>query len=219
MRGLVLILMLAAVPALAQESTRLFAAPASQLVLEGSSNVAPWRCKGTTLDGRMDVAAPLARINHLIDRIEDGNIVPLIGNPESATFPQPSFHLSVPVSGFRCGNAKMERDLSRSLRAAEYPSIEFRFTGLAGAIHHDIDGGTYTAKISGVLSLAGASKTIKLDVEAQRISTNRFRLRAKLPLKMTDFRITPPTALFGAIKARDDLAVKFDLVLQAGVAP
>ena len=39
MRRLVLILMLA-VPAIAQESTQLLASPASQLVLEGSSNVA-----------------------------------------------------------------------------------------------------------------------------------------------------------------------------------
>lgn len=212
------ILMLASVPALAQEGTQLVAAPASQLILEGSSNVAPWRCKGTTLDARMDIAAPLSRINHLIDRIEDGNIVPLMANPETATFPQPAFRLNVPVSALRCGNARMERDMYRSLRAEEYPSIEFRFTGLAGGIHHDIDGGAYTAKIAGVLTLAGASKNIRLDVEAQRISTNRFRLRARLPLKMTDFRIAPPTALFGAIKARDDLAVNFDLVLQAGGA-
>lgn len=215
MRGAVLILLLA-VPAMAEEATSLFAAPASQLVLEGWSNVAPWRCKGTALDGRMDVAAPLARINHLIDRIEDGNIVPLIANPASATFPQPAFHLSVPVSGFRCGNARMERDLSGALKAAQYPSIEFRFTGLAGGIHHDIDGSTYNANITGVLSLAGASRNIRLDVEAQRLAPDRFRLRARLPLRMTDFRITPPTALFGAIKARDELAVRFDLVLQAG---
>ena len=220
MRRLLPILLLAALaaPVMAEETTSLFAAPASQLVLEGSSNVAPWRCKGTTLEGRMDVAAPLSRINHLIDRIEDGNIVPLIANPAAAKFPQPAFRLSVPVSGLRCGNAKMERDMYRSLKASDFPSIEFRFTGLVGGINHDIDGGKYHAKIAGVLSLAGASKNIRLDVEAERINANRFRLKARLPLRMTDFRITPPTALFGAIKARDELAVRFDLVLQTGGA-
>lgn len=214
---LLLILLLAA-PAIGEENTILFASPASQLVLEGSSNVAPWRCKGTTLEGRMDVATPLARINHLIDRIEDGNIVPLIANPATARFPQPAFRLRVPVTALRCGNAKMERDLVRSLRGDEFPSIDFRFTELVGSVNHDIDGRSYHAKIAGVLSLAGASRTIRLDVEAQRIAPNAFRLRARLPMKMTDFRITPPTALFGAIKARDDLAVRFDLVLQTGGA-
>jgi YceI-like domain len=216
-RRCVLLLLLAA-PAIAEETTSLFASPASQLVLEGSSNVAPWRCKGTTLDGRMDVAAPLSRINHLIDRIEDGNIVPLMANPASAKFPQPAFRLSIPVSAVRCGNAKMERDLYRSLKASEFPSIEFKFTGLVGGINHDIDAGRYHAKIDGVLSLAGATKKIRLDVEAQRINPNSFRLKARLPLRMTDFRITPPTALFGAIKARDELAVRFDLVLTTDIA-
>lgn len=220
LRNVPTLLLLAALaaPATAEESTSLFAAPASQLVLEGSSNVAPWRCKGTTLEGRMDVAAPLSRINHLIDRIEDGNIVPLIANPSSARFPQPAFRLSVPVAALRCGNARMERDMYRSLRAEEHPSIEFRFTGLVGGINHDIDAGKYHARIAGVLSLAGATKNIRLDVEAERISPNRFRLRARLPLRMTDFQITPPTALFGAIKAKDELSVRFDLVLQTGGA-
>ena len=211
----VALIVLLAAPAIAEENTILFASPASRLVLEGSSNVAPWRCKGTTIEGRMDVAAPLARINHLIDRIEDGNIVPLIANPASARFPQPTFHLRVPVTALRCGNAKMERDLYRALRGDAHPTIEFRFSELAGGINHDIDDGAYHARIAGVLSLAGASRRVSLDVTARRVAPDTFRLTARLPMKMTDFSIDPPTALFGAIKARDDLAVRFELVLQA----
>lgn len=214
MLRLILIALLA-VPAIGQEATILFASPASRLVLEGSSNVAPWRCKGTTLEGQMDVAAPLTRINHLIDRIEDGNIILLIADPASARFPQPAFHLRVPVKTLRCGNAKMERDMYRALRAGQHPSIEFRFTELIGGINHDIDGRSYHAKIAGVLTLAGTSRNIRLDVDAQRVSSQSFRLTAQLPLKMTDYDIAPPTALFGAIKARDDLSVRFELVLRA----
>ena len=209
-------MLLLAAPAIAQEATILFAAPGSRLTLEGSSNVAPWRCKGTTLDARMDVAAPLARINHLIDRIEDGNIVPLIADPASARFPQPAFRLRVPVTTLRCGSAKMERDMYEALRAEQHPSIDFQFTELIGGINHDIDAGSYRAPIAGVLTLAGESRTIRIDVDAQRLASDTFRLSARLPLKMTDYDITPPTALFGAIKARNDLMVRFELVLKAG---
>jgi hypothetical protein len=31
---------------------------------------------------------------------------------------------------------------------------------------------------------------------------------------MTDFGVTPPTALFGAVRARNSLTVHFDLVLE-----
>lgn len=207
-----LIILLLAIPAAAADSTRLVSAAASRLVLRGSSNVAPWRCSGTTLDGRMEVAAPLQRINNLIDRIEDGNIAQLTA--VSARFPQPTFELTVPVTTLRCGNARMERDMYRALRATSHPNIEFRFEKLVGGVTHDIDGGSYHAKIAGVLSLAGTTRNIVIDVDATRVARDRFRLQAKLPLRMTDFRITPPTALFGAIKASDELTVDFDLVLQ-----
>lgn len=212
---LFLLLVLAAAPLFAEEATRLVAGAPSQLVLEGSSNVAAWRCRGTTLDGRMEVAAPLDHINAVIDRIEDGNIARWIANPAAGRFPQPEFQLSIPVATFRCGNRQMERDMYDALRAASHPSIEFQFTELIGGVTHDIDEGTYRATIAGVLSLAGATRTIAVDVEARRVARDSFRLRARLPLRMTDFRITPPTALFGMVKARNDLVVQFDLVLRS----
>jgi hypothetical protein len=210
-RHLILILF-ATLPALAGESTRLVPGAPSKLVLQGSSNVAPWRCSGTTLEGAMDVAAPLPRINTLIDRIEDGNVALL--TPATAKFPQPTFRLTIPVHTLRCGNRQMERDMYSALRSDQHPTIEFRFLELVGGVTHDIDGGTYHAKIAGALSLAGTTRNVRIDVDAQRISPTRFRLSARLPLRMTDFRITPPTALFGMVKAKDDLSVRFDLYLQ-----
>ena len=39
---------------------------------------------------------------------------------------------------------------------------------------------------------------------------DRFRIRAEMPVRMTDFGITPPTALFGIVKARNELTVRFE---------
>lgn len=216
-RNLILLVgtLVSVAPLPAAETTRLVATAPSKLVLEGSSNVTGWRCSGTSLEARMDVAAPLHHINAVIDRVEDGDIGRWMSNPAAAKFPQPTFHLRIPVTTLRCGNARMERDMYRALRSDVHPAIEFRFHRLAGGVNHDIDKGTYTAKIVGSLSLAGSTREITVDVEARRLAPDRFALRAMLPLRMTDFRITPPTALFGAIKAHDDLRVRFDLVLAA----
>jgi hypothetical protein len=191
----------------------LVASAGSQLTLEGSTNVTDWRCKGTTLDGRMEVAAPLAQINDIIDRIEDGDVARL--DPRAASFRPPTFQLRVPVRSLRCGNRQMERDMYRALRSDAHPVIEFEFAELVGGIEHDIDHGLYRATISGVLTLAGTQRNVKIPIEAERVARDRFRLRARLPLRMTDFRITPPTALFGMVKAKDDLEVQFDLYLQS----
>jgi hypothetical protein len=210
-RHLILLLLLSTPLVASPERTQLVPAAPSKLVLQGSSNVAPWRCSGTTLEGRMEVAVPLQRINHLIDRIEDGNVAQL--TPSTARFPEPEFRLRVPVKTLRCGNRQMERDMYRALRAGSHPVIEFHFQELIGGVNHDIDGASYKARIAGVLSLAGATRNVTLDIEAQRMTRDRFRFRARLPLRMTDFRITPPTAIFGMVKAKDDLVVQFDLIL------
>lgn len=207
-----LLALLTATTAGAAGATQLVASAPSRLVLTGSSNVADWRCSGTTLDGRAEIAAPLSQINNVIDRIEDGDVARL--DPRSPAFPQPKFELRVPVTSLRCGNRHMERDMYRALRSEESPVIEFRFSGLVSGVDHDIDAGTYRATIAGELTLAGARKAVHVPVQAERIDRNRFRLRARLPLRMTDFRITPPTALFGMVKASDDLVVQFDLVLK-----
>jgi hypothetical protein len=191
----------------------LVASAGSQLTLDGSSNVRDWRCSGATLDGRMEVAAPLAQINGIIDRIEDGDVARL--DPRAASFPQPTFRLRVPVQSLRCGNRQMERDMYRALRAEANPVIDFEFRELVGGVAHDIDGNSYRATISGVLRLAGTERAVQVPVDAVRVGRDRFRLRARLPLRMTDFRITPPTALFGMVKAKNDLVVTFDLYLQS----
>src|SRR5919201_1580656 len=76
--------------------TRLAIAPGSTLRLEGSSNLAGWRCRGTAMSGSMEVDAPIDKINEVIDRIEDGNMSVWMSDPSGARFPQPRFELSIP---------------------------------------------------------------------------------------------------------------------------
>jgi hypothetical protein len=212
--GILIVMLVVGSAAQASEPTRLAAGVASAVVLEGSSNVTGWRCRGTSMDADMLVAASADHINAVIDRIEDGNIAVWMSDPSRGVFPVPEFRLQVPVTSFRCGNRIMEGDMRRALKAGDHPRIEFTFRALRGGVHHDLDTGLYHATIAGDLTLAGRTRTIDVAVSAQRISRTSFRIRAVLPLQMTAFGVTPPTALFGAIRARDSLTVSFDLTLE-----
>jgi hypothetical protein len=194
--------------------TVLTAGEPSRLVLDGSSNVTDWRCSGTSLNGELTVAAPIEKINAVIDRIEDGNIGVWMSDPSQGRFPTPNFRLRVPIETLRCGNAVMERDMNRALKADDHPTIEFRFTQLKSGIEHDIDANTYRARIAGELVLAGSKRSVELTITAQRTAPDRFRIKAELPLRMTDFGITPPSALFGMVRAKNELVVRFDMTLQ-----
>lgn len=197
----------------AAEATRLTAGAASAVVLEGSSNVTDWRCRGTSIDARMEIASSPDHINEVIDRIEDGNIGVWMSNPARGRFPTPAFELSIPVTTFRCGNRVMEGDMRRALKAETFPKVDFTFRELRGGIQHDLDTGLYHAVIAGDLTLAGKKRRIELTISAERVSRSSLRIRAELPVLMSDFGVTPPSALFGAIRARNNLTVHFDLTL------
>jgi hypothetical protein len=219
MRALSLSLLLCASVLEGAEATRLVASTASTLMLEGSSNVTGWRCRGASIDAEMVIGTTADHINQVIDRIEDGNIGVWMANPSRGRFPTPSFDLNIPVKEFRCGNRVMESDMSRALKADRHPNVEFSFRELRGGVRHDLDTGLYHATVVGDLTLAGVTRRIEVTVSAQRLSRSAFRIRAVLPLRMTDFEVTPPSAPFGAIRARDNLTVRFDLTLRIAEAP
>ncbi len=197
-------------------TTRLTVAPRSTLFLRGSSNIADWRCSGSTLSGLMEVAAPLVKINQVIDRIEDGNVAAWLADPEEGHFPQPRFDLSVPIKTLRCsGGRPMERDVVGALKATRYPEIRFRFIELRGSVEHDIDRHLYHAIVAGEVSLAGTTRAIEIIISAERMAHDRFHITAALPLRMTDFGIVPPRAFFGMLRAEDQLTVEFNLELEA----
>lgn len=216
-----LALLIALLPAsnAAAQGTRFAPSGATRVVLVGSSNVADWRCTGRRVDARVEIEASLARITEVLDRIEDGNISAWMTNPEEARFPAPEFRLSIPIASLSCGNRVMEKDLSQALKADRFPAIEFRFLSLGGPVQRDIDENHYELLVVGEITAAGVTRRMSVPVIAQREGRSRFRLRAHLPLRMTDFGVTPPTALLGLIKAQNELKVQFDLRLQPVILP
>jgi len=171
---LLLLAIVAIVPQAAGSETHLAAGAPSALVMEGSSNVASWKCRSTSIDGVMSIAASIGKINEVIDRIEDGNIGVFMASPSEGRFPPPEFSMAIPITSLRCGNAAMEQDMRRALRADRYPSIEFVFKELRGSILHDIDTSAYKSRIAGILRLAGREQEIEVDVTAVRIARDRF---------------------------------------------
>jgi hypothetical protein len=51
-------------------------------------------------------------------------------------------------------------------------------------------------------------------VVAQRLSPHEFRVAGEMPVRMTQFGVVPPHAMFGMIRAADRLTVRFDLFLE-----
>ncbi|MCS7037001.1 MAG: YceI family protein [Saprospiraceae bacterium] len=124
--------------------------------------------------------------------------------------------LSMTTRKFNCKNGQMERDLQKALKAETYPKILIDLTEARYSPEHlkKNDTGWFDVEARVVLSIAGTTKEKSIQAQAKRISENRFVLKGEKAIRMTEFGIEPPTAMFGLIQVDDLITFHFDLTIQ-----
>jgi polyisoprenoid-binding protein YceI len=96
------------------------------------------------------------------------------------------------------------------LEVGRYPEIRFR----SGEVVVEKEApDRFPLRILGELSLHGVTKPVRLDALLV-LQGNEVRLTGGCPLRLSDFRIAPVTALEGTIKLKDQVRVSFDVVAQ-----
>lgn len=113
--------------------------------------------------------------------------------------------VTVKSKSLESGKSIMDDKAYDALQADDYTKIQFSAKKL------QIDGG----KVSGKGSLTIADKSNELDFNAKILSKegNKIHLQGSIPLKMTDFDITPPTAMFGTLKTGDEVEIHYNIFI------
>lgn len=170
---------------------RLAVRPDSRLWLEGSSNVRDWRCDATSLDASVDIddalhaAASVARIRRV--------------------------QVRVPTHALTCGRSQMDHIMYKALHVDDAPDcrqIVGRFEIVSSA-----GGDQPTLVMQGTLRIAGRERVVRMPVELEDQADGSVRAKGALPILMTDYGISPPTALFGVVRTENRIVVKFDLLV------
>ena len=112
------------------------------------------------------------------------------------------FEFQAIVDALRSDKSKMNKLAHKTLNKNEFPNITFN-----GASLNDK---TEEIFIEGELRISGVTKNIVFSSNFKN-ENGVIHLEGSCPLKMTDFGLTPPSALLGAIKTKDDIQVNFDL--------
>ena len=118
--------------------------------------------------------------------------------------------VTVPVRAFDCGNRRMNVDMGRALKGDAHPAV--RFEVQSAALAGPGASGWTRARATGSLDLAAVVRPLVVDVEGRSLPDGRVRLRGRMPMRMTDFGVDPPTGLLGLVRAHDRILVRFDLV-------
>lgn len=100
----------------------------------------------------------------------------------------------------------MDRLIRQALKVSEHPTITYELVRAEAT-----DGDDAVLRTTGRLTLGGVTNEIEMDVEGERSADGSLRFTGSTPLKMTDYDLTPPTAMFGALRTADDVTVHFDV--------
>jgi polyisoprenoid-binding protein YceI len=175
-----------------QGTVRLAVGGDSRLWIEGSSNVSGWTCMATAVDAAIDVD---------------------VGFREAADFPKylRSVRVKVPVTALKCGHDQMDNSLRKALRADDSTNVAY-IVATFDAVKAGVTD-SFTVQTVGTLILAGHENTVKMDVRATRSHDDALEAQGELPILMSDYGIRPPTGMFGVIRARNRVVVKFALTL------
>lgn len=174
-------------------------APESEMSVSGSSTVHDWVCKDIQVSGdiRVKEFAPDAppTLNDLKKHLEE--------KPGSV-----AAEVKVPVKQIHCEKDGMDPKTHKALKAKQHPTITYRLTELKVAEPSSAPGDSFSLNTTGELTVAGQTREIGMEVWVLRTG-DHLVVSGEKDLVMTDFGIEKPTAMWGMIKAYDDVSVRF----------
>jgi len=167
--------------------------PSSKLWVEGTSTVRSFSCQANEVKATVEAsgANAVARLMTGDKAVESVNVV-------------------VPSEKLDCGNGTMNEHMRKAIKADASPAITFHVTSYD--LNKDANG--IAGKLTGTLSLGGETKTITVPATGAMVD-GALHVTGSYQLSMTDYNLKAPSLMFGRIKVRDQVTVKFDLLLKS----
>jgi polyisoprenoid-binding protein YceI len=120
-----------------------------------------------------------------------------------------AFSFSVAAKSLKSEHTSMDGRTYTTIKADQFPKITYK---LNSAVITLVQKNKYDIKATGELTISGASQTITLDVTAVVGPDNTITCTGSQKIKLTDYKIDPPTFMFGAMKVYNDLTIQFNLL-------
>ena len=104
----------------------------------------------------------------------------------------------------------MDKKAYSALQSDKFPEIKFIKTSLSGLIS---DNNKFSGKLEGDLSVAGETRRVNFPFSGTMRSNKAIDINGEIELKMSQFKIDPPTAMLGTLKTGDVISVSFSILL------
>ena len=160
-----------------------------KLTVSGTSTLHDWTSEATKVEWSGNFA------------IEDNKLIEVA-----------NVKVRIPVTSIKSEKGRiMDSKTYEAFDSDKNPNIVYTLSNATIAA----SGVEYTINSTGTLSMAGASKTIEMPVKAKVLGNGDIQIKGSYKMKMTEYKMAPPTAMMGTIKVGDELTINFELTLSA----
>ena len=119
--------------------------------------------------------------------------------------------IEIPVKGIRSDKGYvMNNKMHQALKIKEFPTITFKMKALKNV---EIQANYQDILLEGSLVIGGKEAPLTIAANSIIKTNGTIAVCGSKVLKMSDFEITPPTALMGVVKTDDEIVIEFHLVL------
>ena len=119
-----------------------------------------------------------------------------------------SLSVEIPVRSIKSGEKGMDNKTYEAFNDKKYPTISFQLVDVSSL---QIKGDDITATVTGNLTMAGTTKRISFKTSGKNTRPGAYEFKGSIPLKMTDYKMKPPTAMLGVMKVGDAITLKYDI--------
>jgi len=152
----------------------------SKVVIDGTSNVHDWESEAEQFSGNATI------------EIEEDSLISIS-----------DLQFNVVVDGIKSGKGGMDSKTYDALDKKKYPNITFVLSEVTS-----INDSSLSA--TGDLTISGVTKSIQMDVEYEIQPDGSVLFKGTQNINMKDYDVDPPKAMFGAIKAGEEVDVIFE---------
>lgn len=160
----------------------------SHLSIAGTSNVHEWKSDATKVEAEGDIQLEASTLKSI-----------------------KSLKVEIAVGGIKSSKGSiMDKKTWSSLKKDTHPTITYVLTKVNSLTK---SGESYDIKTTGNLTIAGETRSIEIMVKGKVLGDGSILFEGSKKLKMTDFKIDPPTALMGTMKTGDEVTIAFNVKL------